>query len=99
MEDYFPLCPWRSDRICDQCANELSGEKIIRKSKRKGKQSSREACKADQSSSHDRIGSRCDRAGNVRADTTANGNNWQSDEQYCRFYSADAELGTGIYAQ
>lgn len=35
----------------------------------------------------------------VRSDSAAYGNNWKSDEQYCRIYSADAELGTGIYAQ
>ena len=31
--DYFPLRSWRCDRVCDQCADELSGEKIIWKGK------------------------------------------------------------------
>ena len=35
----------------------------------------------------------------VRADSTACDNYWKPDGQHYGFYSADAELGTGIYAQ
>ena len=35
--NYFPLRSWRCDCVCDQCADELSGEKIIWKGKRERK--------------------------------------------------------------
>ena len=33
----FSLRSWRCDRVCDQCSDELSGEKIIWKDKRERK--------------------------------------------------------------
>lgn len=36
MGDYFPLRSWQGDRVCDQCSDELSGEKLFGKAKEKG---------------------------------------------------------------
>ncbi len=88
----FFLRSWRCDRVCDQCSDELSGEKnYLERQKRKEVRR--------QESLQDRISLLltivlvvgvivlC----YVRSDSAAYGNNWKSDEQYCRFYSADAE--------
>lgn len=74
-------------------------KKLFGKAKEKGSKAAGKLGKTDQSSSYDRTGSGGDCACYVRSDSAAYGNNWKSDEQYCRIYSADAELGTGIYAQ
>ena len=81
MGDRISICTWRSDRICDQRANELFGKENFWKGKKR-KEDRRKTGKTDKPVPHDRICGWRDCTGDVWCDSAAYADNRNPDDEY-----------------
>ena len=96
MGNHIPLCTGRRNCFCHQRADELSGKNALWEEQSR-KEKEQKACQTGKPSSDHDTGCRCHGTGDVWRDPAAHPDHGNSDDEHCRFYSADAKLDSGFF--